>query len=234
MQYYIDSGHFDDIKRIAGFFPLSGLTTNPEILSKEATTPFSLYKKIHCEVPQIKEYHMQVVSVDADAIVNEALHMRKALTTGENAIPKESLFIKVPVNKEGIAAMMRLKELGVSFTATGIFTSGQCILAADIGASYVAPYITPISTGGFDGMEVVRQARKLFDRYDHSTKILGAGFSVESQVAQAGLAGADIVTLPPAIIDKFVNVPQTEVYTNRFIKAFQGSAGGEKTLLDYT
>ena len=75
MQYYIDSGHFDDIKRIAGFFPLSGLTTNPEILSKEATNPFSLYKKIHCEVPQIKEYHMQVVSVDADAIVNEALHM---------------------------------------------------------------------------------------------------------------------------------------------------------------
>lgn len=233
MKYYIDSGHFEDIKRIAGYFPLCGMTTNPEILAREATHPFELYKKIHREIPQLKEFHMQVVSTEAEAIVNEAQHIVEAITTGSDAIASDSFYVKIPVNKAGVAAMMKLREQGVKFTATGIFTAGQCLLAADIGASFIAPYITPISTGGFEGLEVVKEARQLYTRYGFTTQILGAGFSVESQVAKAGLAGADIVTMPAAIIDKFLFVPQTEVYTNRFIAAFQAFAGEGKTLLDF-
>ncbi len=233
MKYYIDSGNLGDIKRISSYFPLSGMTTNPEILSREKTNPYALYKKIHCEVPQIKQFHMQVVSLSADEIVKEACYMREQLTNGENAIAKDAFFVKIPVDKNGVKAMMKLRELGIAFTATGIFTAGQCLLAADLGAAFVAPYITPISTGGFEGMEVVRDAKSLFDRYGHTTQILGAGFSVESQIARAGLAGADIITAPAVIYDKFLNVPQTQVYTDRFINAFQDFAGKGKTLLDF-
>lgn len=232
MKYYIDSGNLADIKRITAYFPLSGLTTNPDILSREKTHPMRLYRQIHNEVPQIEEFHMQVVSVEAEDIVREAKHMRAALT-GENGIPQESFFVKIPVNKAGVAAMTRLRGEGIAFTATGVFTAQQGLLAGDLGASYVAPYITPITTGGFNGMEVVREIAQLYQRFGCPTKILAAGFSVESQVAKAGLAGADIVTLPAAIIDKLLLVPQTEVYTNRFIGLFQEYAGQGKTLLDF-
>lgn len=232
MKYYIDSGNLADIERISSFFPLSGMTTNPDILSREKTHPMELYRQIHKEVPQIEEFHMQVVSVETGDIVREAKHMRSILT-GEGGIAPEAFFVKVPVNKAGVAAMMRLRKEGIAFTATGIFTAQQGILAGDLGASYAAPYITPITTGGFDGMEVVREIKQLYQRFGCSTKILAAGFSVESQVSKAGLAGADIVTMPAAIIEKLLFVPQTEVYTNRFIDLFQAYAGQGKTLLDF-
>ena len=232
MKYYIDSGNLEDIKRIADYFPLSGLTTNPDILSREKTHPMQLYRQIHKEVPQIKEFHMQVVSVETEDIVRETKHMRAALT-GKDGIPAEAFFVKIPVNKAGVAAMMQLHKEGIAFTATGVFTAQQGMLAGDLGASYIAPYITPITTGGFDGMEVVREIAEIYRHFSCTTRILAAGFSVESQVAKAGLAGADIVTVPAAIIDKLLYVPQTEVYTNRFIALFQEYAGQGKTLLDF-
>lgn len=233
MRYFADTGNIARIKSLAEYFPLSGITTNPQIVSKENTNPIQLYKQIHKEVPQILDFHMQVVSNTADEIVNEALYMRDRVTSGENAIDREHFFVKIPVDKAGVAAMMKLNGLGLKFTATGIFTSGQCLLAADIGASFVAPYITPITSGGFDGLEVLKEAKALFTRYGHATQILGAGFSVESQIAKAGLAGADIVTAPPEIFDKFLLVPQTKVYDERFWKAFHDFAGEGKTLLDF-
>lgn len=232
MKYYIDSGNLEDIKRIAACFPLSGLTTNPEILSREKLPPIQLYRQIRREVPELREFHMQVVSVETDDMVREARHMRSVLT-GDDAIAPDAFFVKVPVNKAGVAAMMRLSKEGIAFTATGIFTAQQGLLAGDLGASYAAPYITPISAGGLDGIEVVREITQLYQRSGCSTKILAAGFSVESQVAKAALAGADVVTLPAAIIEKLLSVPQTEVYTNRFISLFQSHAGPGKTLLDF-
>ena len=234
MKYYIDSGNIEDIIRIAACFPLSGLTTNPEILARERRQPFELYREIHRRVPQIQQFHMQVVSTETDDIVREARHMRQMLTSGQNAIQENTFFVKIPVNKSGVAAMMRLKQEGVSFTATGVFTAAQGLLAGELGASYIAPYITPISTGGFDGLETVREIAELYRRFGYTTKIIGAGISGEHQVAKAGLAGAEIVTMPAAIFDKMMLVPQTEVYTNKFIARFQDYAGKDKTLMDFS
>jgi len=233
MRYYIDSGHLEDIKRLAASFPISGLTTNPDIIAREKTHPLDLYRQIHKEVPQIKEFHMQVCSKDAASMIREAQHMRKALTTGPDALPEDAFFVKIPVNKAGVEAMMHLIRDGVAVTATGVFTSAQCLIAGDLGASYVAPYITPITAGGLDGIEVVREAAEMFRRFGHTTKILGAGFSVESQVSRAALAGADVITMPALIYDKLVNVPQTDVFTDRFVGLFQAYAGEGKTLLDF-
>lgn len=99
---------------------------------------------------------------------------------GKNAIDADYFFVKIPMNRAGAEAMMRLAKDGVPFTATGVFTSVQCLLAADLGAAYVAPYITPITASGFDGIEVIREAAEIFRRHGHTTKILGAGFSIES------------------------------------------------------
>lgn len=236
MRFLIDSGNITDIKKYASEFPLWGMTTNPDIIAREKTHPLDLYRRIHAEVPQLEAFHIQVVSKSTDGMVEEALHIRKVLTSGTNALQKDSLYIKVPVNHEGVAAMMRLRQLGIQFTATGIFTSVQILIAGKVGASFAAPYITPIFAHGGDGIQVIKEGKALYDQYGFSTEILGAGFSNESQVSQAGLAGAKAVTLPAVMFDKILNVPQTEVYTNRFNALFQDYAGQGNTLLhfDYT
>lgn len=234
MDFLIDSGNLADIKKFASVFPICGITTNPDIIAREKSHPLNLYRRIHAEVPQLDYYHIQVVAETSDAMVEEACHVFAALTKGTDSLKEESLFIKFPVNNEGIAAMIKLRKLGIKFTATGIFTSTQSLIAGKIGASFAAPYITPIFANGGDGIQVIRESKALYTQYGFQTKILGAGFSNESQISSAGLAGAQAVTLPAAMLGKLLSVPQTEVYTKRFNALFQEYAGENATLLRYS
>lgn len=231
MQYLIDTANLEDIRRCAAAFPISGMTTNPDILSREKKEPFELYKQIHKEFPQLHQFHIQVVSESAEEIIREAAHVCSVLII-EGGIPSCELFVKIPMTGPGIMAMRQLNKDGISFTATGIFTAVQCLLAADLGASFAAPYITPIIACGGDGIGVVRKSCILLKKHGHGTKILAAGFSTGKQISDATLAGTDIVTVPAVMFNKFLHVPQADAYTGRFNQLFRERMEGN-TLLEY-
>ncbi|RSL30125.1 fructose-6-phosphate aldolase [Salibacterium salarium] len=194
MKLLIDSANIEDIKRLKEIFPVSGVTTNPSILAKERSAPEKILNDVYRELDSQDEFHIQVLSDTAEDMKKEADNLLQ--TFGR------SLYIKVPVSKEGFRAIKWLSSEGINVTATAVFTVQQGILAAMAGASYIAPYINRIETYNGDGTEFVQKLSYWLEQSHFKAEILAASFKNTKQIEDALLSGAYTVTVPPPLVDK--------------------------------
>jgi transaldolase len=141
-------------------------------------------------------------------MIEEAHRLKKY---GENVV------VKIPMIPTGLRAVKRLAQEGISTNVTLIFSSNQAILAAKSGASYVSPFIGRLDDNGQDGMSVVREITQIFANYKFETEILVASIRHPIHVIEAGKCGADIVTLPPEILQKMFTHPLTDKGLNGFL-----------------
>jgi transaldolase len=149
-----------------------------------------------------------VVGRDADAMVEEA---------GKLAKIDQHIVIKVPLIKEGLKAIGRLKAQGVKTNATLVFSPNQAILAAKAGASFLSPFVGRLDDASHYGMDLIRQIVTIFDNYDYDTEVIVASVRNPLHVVEAGLAGADIVTIPFKVIEQMIRHPLTDVGVARFL-----------------
>lgn len=168
MLYVLDTANLEQIKRAFDLYPMSGVTTNPTIISKENRNFLDILKEIREIIGEDKMLHVQAVSLKSEDIVREAEYLKK--TIGGN------IYIKVPVFAEGIKAMKILKKKGIKITATAIFTAQQALMAAIAGAEFVAPYVNRIDNITGNGINVVSQIVKLFVIHHIDAKVLAASF----------------------------------------------------------
>jgi transaldolase len=185
---------------------VDGVTTNPSLVAKEGRN----FRKIVDEIASFVKgpISLEVVSEDADGMVKEARELNGWI---DNAA------IKIPMTWEGLKAVKICADEGIQTNVTLCFSPNQALLAAKAGASFVSPFIGRLDDIGHVGMQVVVDIAQIYAIYDYDTEIIVASIRHPVHVYEAALVGADIATIPPAVLDKMVNHPLTDVGIERFL-----------------
>ncbi len=178
---------------------VDGITTNPTLLAKEDQNPAELMREI---VKIVKgPVSLEVIATETDEMLEEAHKLKKF---GQNVI------VKIPMTANGMKAVRKLKEDGINTNVTLVFSSNQAILAAKAGASYVSPFIGRLDDIGNEGMILIKEIMQIFRNYQFKAEVLVASIRHPIHVIEAGMIGADIVTLPPEILGKMLAHPLTD------------------------
>ena len=223
MIYILDTADLNAIKHCNEFYPLSGVTTNPTIISKEKTDFWPLLESIRNIIGPEKMLHVQTTAEKAEDIVAEAKLLKERL--GGN------FYIKIPIGEEGLKATMMLKKIGIPVTVTAIFTPAQALLAAMAGASFVAPYANRLDNILGDGCAVVAETVELLKIYGSDCKVLAASFKNAEQVHKCACVGCHSVTVSPNIYKILISHPMTDAAIAGFERDWT-SVYGDKTIKD--
>jgi transaldolase len=207
MKIFIDTANLNDIRKAKALGLVDGVTTNPTLLAKEREETEALIRKISKEVKG--PVNVEVTGATYEEMVREAKVMA---TWGDEIV------IKIPINHEGLKAVKALSSEKILTNVTLIFSASQAILAAKAGATYVCPFLGRLDDISFNGLELIRQIRGIYDNYDEiQTQIIVASVRNPIHVIEAGLLGAEIVTIPPAIIEQMVKHPLTDKGIAQFL-----------------
>ncbi len=220
MLYLIDTADLDAIRKCSEYFPVSGVTTNPTIISREKTDFRTLLYSIREIIGDDKMLHVQATATEADEIVKEA-EMIKNVVRG-------NFYIKIPITREGLRATAICKDKGIGVTMTAIFTQQQALIAAKAGADFVAPYINRLDNIVSDGVRVVEEISDIFKNYDIKTKILAASFKTVEQVHKVSMSGAHAITINPDLFDMLIYHPLTYYAIDDFSKDWESVYGEDK------
>jgi transaldolase len=216
MKLFVDTGSVKDIEALAAIGILDGVTTNPTLLAKEGGDYRQILKRI-CDIVK-GPVSGEVVATDYAGMVREGRDI---------AGIDEHMIVKVPLTKDGVKACKTLSSEGVRVNVTLIFSAVQAWLAAKAGASYVSPFVGRLDDIGNTGMQIVREIVDMFDNADYSTEVLVASVRSPIHVIEAARMGADIVTVPPAVIEQCFKHPLTDVGLERFLKDWEKAQGAK-------
>jgi len=210
MKIFLDSAHIDQIREVAGWGIMDGVTTNPSHVAATGANPKELYPEI-CKLVD-GPVSLEAVSLEADAIVSEARDLAKF---GDNVV------VKVPIMKEGLIAVKQLAAEGIKTNVTAVYSAVQALLAAKVGATYVSPFVGQLDNAGHDGIVVVEQIRKIYLNYGYTTEIIVAAVRNPLHILRAALSGADICTGNIDVLAMLSDHPLTDVTLDRFLKAWE-------------
>jgi len=212
MKFFADTAEVKDIKELHELGLLDGITTNPSLIAKSGRNIKEVIKEICGIVPG--PVSAEVASTNFDGMMAEAAVLRKIA---------DNVVIKVPLTLDGLKACKKLSSEGTKVNVTLCFSANQALLAAKCGATYISPFIGRLDDIDLDGMELIRDIRQIYDNYAYTTEILAASIRTPNHVTQAALAGADVATIPPAIIKKLADHPLTKSGLEQFVKDWAGT-----------
>jgi len=217
MKIFLDTANLESIRKFNDMGLLDGITTNPSLMSKEGGNP----KDIMEEITKIikGDVSLEVVSTEYSGMIEEGKRLRQY---GKNVV------VKVPMTPDGLKACKHLTSEGIPVNVTLIFSPNQALLAAKSGAKYVSPFIGRLDDIGKDGMNLIRDIKKIFDNYkdDFKTQILVASIRHPIHVVDAAKIGAHVVTLPPAVLDKMLQHPLTDIGLDNFLSDWKKLKAG--------
>lgn len=212
MLVLIDNANMKEIESLYDSYPYDGVTTNPSILMKEHKDPIALLKRIRDFLPDDSQLHAQLVSEDAQTMVEEAHFMLRQI--------REDLYIKVPVTAEGLKAIHLLKQEGINITATAIYTAMQAFMAAKAGARYTAPYVNRLDNMGADGVHVAKTIHDMFRIHNMEADVLAASFKNSQQILNLCLHGIGSVTAAPDVLRALTRHDATFTAEENFTQDF--------------
>ena len=206
MKIFLDTANLDSIRKFNDMGLLDGITTNPSLMSKEGGNP----KNAMSEITKIisGDVSLEVVSTEYDGMIEEGKRLREY---GNNVV------VKVPMTPAGLKACKSLSSQGIPVNVTLIFSPNQALLAAKSGAKYVSPFIGRLDDIGHDGMNLIQEIKEIFSNYEFKTEILVASVRHPLHVVESAKIGADVVTLPPAVLEKMLKHPLTTIGLDNFL-----------------
>jgi len=207
MKFFLDTANLEEIRTVAAWGILDGVTTNPSLVSKESRPFKDLIAEISRIVPG--PISVECVSTAAGAIIGEARELARIAA---------NVVIKIPVGIEGLKATQSLARDGVKVNMTLVFSAGQALLAAKAGAAFVSPFIGRLDDLSQDGMELIEEIAAIYGNYDYATEIIVASIRHPRHVIEAALIGAHIATIPFAVMEKLVQHPLTDIGIAKFLK----------------
>ena len=199
MKFFVDTADTKDIADLASSGLIDGVTTNPSLIAKSGR-PFA---EVIAEICGLTDgpVSAEVVAIDAEGMIREG---RKLAEIAENVA------VKLPLTWDGLKACRTLSEDGIPVNVTLCFSANQALLAAKAGAAFISPFIGRLDDIHLDGMELIQEIRQIYDNYMFETEILAASIRSPNHVKLSALAGADVMTAPPAVIRSLVNHPLTD------------------------
>jgi transaldolase len=206
MKFFVDTADTKDIRELADTGLLDGVTTNPSLVAKSGRD----FKEVIAEICAIVEgpVSAEVTALDADTMIAEGKKLAKIA---------KNVAVKVPLTLDGLKACRTLTQAGTMVNVTLCFSANQALLAAKSGATFISPFIGRLDDVNIDGMDLIRDIRQIYDNYDFSTEILAASIRSANHVKDAALAGADVATVPPAVLKGLVKHPLTDKGIESFL-----------------
>ncbi len=219
MQFFVDTADVEEIRELAETGLVDGVTTNPTLVAKTGRPLFEVLEEICRLVPG--PVSAEVTATDAGTMVAEG---RRLAGLAPNIV------VKLPLTWDGLKACRRLEGEGIRTNVTLCFSPAQALLAARAGASYVSPFVGRLDDVGEEGMGLVADIVAIFRNYRESirTRVLAASIRHVAHVIEAARLGADIATVPPAVLRQLVRHPLTDLGLERFLADWR--ATGQRIL----
>jgi len=205
MRLFLDTASIEEIREINRWGALSGVTTNPSLLAKEHGDPEAVWKEILETVHG--DISLETTEPEADPMYKQGLELAGM---APNAV------VKVPMTPNGLECGKRLVNDGIKVNVTLVFSPAQAVLAAEIGAYIVSPFLGRIDDVASDGMHALRQICEIYEIQGYDTNVLAASLRHPMHVVDAALAGADIATMPYDVFTKLVKHPLTDLGLEKF------------------
>jgi transaldolase len=215
MKFFVDTADVAAIRELDALGLVDGVTTNPSLVKKSGRDFLEVIREI-CEVTP-GPVSAEVVALEAEAMIAEGRHLAEVAG---------NIAVKVPLTWDGLRACRVLTGEGRMVNVTLCFSANQALLAAKAGATFISPFIGRLDDINMDGMELIRDIRTIYDNYGFETQILAASVRTANHVTQSALAGADVVTAPPGVLQGLVAHPLTDKGLEAFLKDWQ--ATGQK------
>ena len=189
MKFFVDTADTKEIAELAETGLLDGVTTNPSLIAKSGRDFMDVTREI-CGLVE-GPVSAEVVALDHDGMMREAEVLRKIA---------DNVCIKVPLTIDGLKTCKKLTGDGTMVNVTLCFSANQALLASKAGASFISPFIGRHDDNGFDGLDLIRDIRLIYDNYAFETEILAASIRHGVHVLECARIGADVMTAPPAVI----------------------------------
>jgi len=203
MKFFIDTANLEQIKEAQDLGIIDGVTTNPSLMAKEGIAGdqriLDHYKAI-CDIVD-GDVSAEVIATDFKTMIKEGEILAEL---------HPQIVVKVPIIREGLKAISYFSKKGIRTNCTLIFSSGQALLAAKAGASYVSPFIGRLDDISSDGLILIEDIRTIFDNYDFGTEILAASVRNAMHIIECAKIGADVMTGPLSAMESLLNHPLTE------------------------
>ncbi len=211
MRIFLDTANIDQIKQAAKLGVISGVTTNPSLVSREGATDYeAVIKEICSTIPG--PISTEVLVEEVEPMIEQA---RQISTWAGNTV------IKIPATTEGLEVTSALTKEGIKVNFTLCFSLNQALLGALAGATYVSPFVGRLDDVGHNGMEVVEDMVKVFKHYQLPTEVIAASIRHPQHCVAAAKAGAHIATVPYSVLMQMLHHPLTDIGVSRFLADWQ-------------
>lgn len=214
MRLFLDTANVDQIRHAVRLGIISGVTTNPSLVSKEGRADYKTLVKEICGLVD-GPVSAEALSQETGAIIDEA---KEIASWAANVV------VKIPITEAGLEAISTLSKQGIKVNMTLCFSVNQALLGALAGASYVSPFVGRLDDAGHDGMALVADIVEVFERYMLPTQVVAASIRHPLHCVQAAKAGAHIATVPYGVLTQMVRHPLTDAGIARFMKDWEGLA----------
>ena len=210
MKFFIDTANLNEIKEAYDLGVLDGVTTNPSLMAKEGIAGAEKVKAHYKAICNIVDNNVsaEVISTDFDGMIKEGRDLAKI---------DDKIVVKVPMIKDGVKAIKKFTSEGIRTNCTLVFSSGQAMLAAKAGASYVSPFIGRLDDISQDGLELISQIRLIYNNYGFGTEILAASIRHTIHLIKCAEIGADVATCPLNVIMSLLKHPLTDSGLEKFL-----------------
>src|SRR5690606_25256423 len=212
MKFFVDTAEIKDIRELHEAGLVDGVTTNPSLIAKSGRDFKEVGKEICAVTPS--PVSAEGASLEYDGLIPEG-EVLAALA--------ENVVVKLPLTLAGLKATKTFKERGIKTNVTLCFSANQALLAAKAGATYISPFLGRLDDINLDGVELIENIRVIYDNYAFDTEILAASIRSPNHVTQVALAGADVATIPPAVIRKLADHPLTNSGIEGFLKDWKAT-----------
>jgi len=210
MEFFIDTADVKEIQECCNMGLIDGVTTNPTLAAKTGRK----YDDVLKEIAQIVDgpISAETISLDFEGMMREAHHFMKI---------HKNIVIKIPMTFTGMKAVKQCAKEGIRTNVTLMFSPNQALLAAKAGATYVSPFVGRLDDISEEGMQLIEQIRQIYDNYEFKTKILVASIRNPIHVRDSALIGADVATIPYAVIKQLASHPLTDIGIEKFLKDWE-------------
>ncbi len=208
MKFFIDSAEISEIKELAAYGLLDGVTTNPSLIAKSGRD----FKEVIAEICSVVSgpVSAEVAATDYENMVREGEILAKIA---------KNVCIKLPLTMDGLKACKYFSSKGIQTNVTLCFSAAQAILAAKAGATFVSPFVGRLDDIGQDGLSLIEEICQIFSNYPaFKTEVLVASVRNPIHITSAAKIGAHVATIPGKVIKQLVSHPLTDKGLETFVK----------------
>ena len=216
MKFFIDTAYVDEIRNANAMGIICGVTTNPSLIAKEGRDFKEVIKEITSIVDGPISGEVKATTTDAEGMIEEGREIAKI---------HPNMVVKIPMTVEGLKAVKVLSSENIKTNVTLVFTANQALLAARAGATYVSPFLGRLDDISQPGIDLIDTIVSIFKTHDIKTQIIAASVRNTMHVTDCALAGADIATVPYAVLEKMTKHPLTDQGIEKFVKDYKAVFG---------